>query len=442
MRNEDIDITPNSWGRAADYHRERIGHTLKKTRLEQNLTLEDVANVIRVRRVYLEAIEEGYYDKLPGEAYAIGFVRLYSSFLHIDSSRAVEQFRAEASGQNSNFELELPLVEERSTTPKLLFIIVGLLIVVLAYAAYLLGNRIISPSENNSTGESSVTTDSGQSNTQQPQTPTATTNNNTTNPPPANIEGNQSSNNQTTNLTPPITPPEQNTNQQVPSIMTNNGDEVVIMPLQSLMQGGEWQNNNPDYWRQNSLVIKYRNKDLFTQNQPAENVSDFDINAILGGGGNLVVPENIQTNNTGNSQVTNENTTQVTNEQPNAVTPNSAIVASENNNLQQTSTIADKSIEVVATSPNVELIYVIEGQEAEVRMPMLEGDVITLPTNFNLSVFAVAGDVDIIIDGKYRYSYTSDNEGDFDYVSNYGYKDFLDQGKVLGVIPAEYRKNN
>lgn len=60
------------------------------------LTLSDVSNALKIRVNYLEAIELGDYDSLPGRAFAIGYVRSIAEFLQLPSDIIVERFKAEA----------------------------------------------------------------------------------------------------------------------------------------------------------------------------------------------------------------------------------------------------------------------------------------------------------------------------------------------------------
>jgi cytoskeleton protein RodZ len=73
-----------------------LGRVLKRARLAQGYDIPDVAQRLRIRPEYLEALEEGDHAKLPGRVYAIGFVRTYSSFLGLDSAVAIERFKSEA----------------------------------------------------------------------------------------------------------------------------------------------------------------------------------------------------------------------------------------------------------------------------------------------------------------------------------------------------------
>ena len=60
-----------------------VGEILRREREKQGLSIADVAGETSIRDVYLEAIEKGDYDALPGDVYAKGFIRNYSKFLQI-----------------------------------------------------------------------------------------------------------------------------------------------------------------------------------------------------------------------------------------------------------------------------------------------------------------------------------------------------------------------
>lgn len=57
------------------------------------MTLGAVEAATRIRKVYLEAIENDEYGKLPSLAYAKGFVKNYSEFLGLNSKNMIAFFR-------------------------------------------------------------------------------------------------------------------------------------------------------------------------------------------------------------------------------------------------------------------------------------------------------------------------------------------------------------
>src|SRR3954464_10145030 len=75
----------------------RLGAELRDARVALGLSIEDLAQSLRIRRVYLVALEEGRVRDLPAPAYAVGFVRTYARALGLEEAEVVRRFR-EASG--------------------------------------------------------------------------------------------------------------------------------------------------------------------------------------------------------------------------------------------------------------------------------------------------------------------------------------------------------
>lgn len=71
----------------------RVGDELRDARVALGLSIEEMASQLRIRRPYLEALEEGRVHDLPGAAYAVGFVRAYSTALGLDADDMVRRFR-------------------------------------------------------------------------------------------------------------------------------------------------------------------------------------------------------------------------------------------------------------------------------------------------------------------------------------------------------------
>lgn len=69
-----------------------IGSALREAREQRGLELGDVEDATRIRATYLAALEDERFDRLPGRAYAKGFLRVYADFLGLDGRRLVEMF--------------------------------------------------------------------------------------------------------------------------------------------------------------------------------------------------------------------------------------------------------------------------------------------------------------------------------------------------------------
>ena len=61
---------------------------LKRVREKKGISLKDIAESTNIRIYMLSALEDGEYRKLPGRAYAIGFLREYAKYLGIDYQTA------------------------------------------------------------------------------------------------------------------------------------------------------------------------------------------------------------------------------------------------------------------------------------------------------------------------------------------------------------------
>ncbi|MGE5042437.1 MAG: helix-turn-helix domain-containing protein [Candidatus Levyibacteriota bacterium] len=72
-----------------------LSDILKQERERKNLTVEDVVKATKIRQEFIRAIEQGNFDRLPSESYALGFVKNYAQFLGISSLRAAALFRRE-----------------------------------------------------------------------------------------------------------------------------------------------------------------------------------------------------------------------------------------------------------------------------------------------------------------------------------------------------------
>lgn len=65
-------------------HREEIARRLNEARLAAGLTLRDIAESLRIKPVYLQAIEAGQFERLPALPQTIGFTRAYAKHLDVD----------------------------------------------------------------------------------------------------------------------------------------------------------------------------------------------------------------------------------------------------------------------------------------------------------------------------------------------------------------------
>jgi len=129
----------------------KISEILHDTRIEKGYNLEQVVRATKIKKLFLVAIENGEYEKLPSESYALGFVKNYASLLGIDKVKAAALFRREYEGSKNKM---LPTFksQEKSVKRIVIFtprnIIIGLVILVIfgyigiQYSSFFFGPRL------------------------------------------------------------------------------------------------------------------------------------------------------------------------------------------------------------------------------------------------------------------------------------------------------------
>ncbi|PKM87233.1 hypothetical protein CVU83_03220, partial [Candidatus Falkowbacteria bacterium HGW-Falkowbacteria-2] len=68
---------------------ERAGEKLRRAREDKKATLEDAAQILRIRVEYLAALENEEYDRLPSGLYGRQFLKEYSQLLKLDYRKLV-----------------------------------------------------------------------------------------------------------------------------------------------------------------------------------------------------------------------------------------------------------------------------------------------------------------------------------------------------------------
>jgi cytoskeleton protein RodZ len=115
----------------------RVGEELRDSRLSLGLSVEEMAQRLRIRRPYLEALEEGRVRDLPGPAYAVGFVRAYAVALGLDADEMVRRFRdLSGAAVNGKTNLVFPEPVPERGVPAGAVVVVGAVLAIGAYVAW------------------------------------------------------------------------------------------------------------------------------------------------------------------------------------------------------------------------------------------------------------------------------------------------------------------
>jgi len=109
---------------------------LRRARMTAGYELADIASALRIRLLYLEALEEGRFGDLPGTVYAAGFLRSYSEFLGLDPEEMVDRLKRETMSGAARRDLTFPMPPKEGRNPKPWLVLVVLLVAGLAYGGW------------------------------------------------------------------------------------------------------------------------------------------------------------------------------------------------------------------------------------------------------------------------------------------------------------------
>lgn len=116
-----------------------LGEALKAIRHDQGLTLQELAEKTRVRRAYLEAIEEMRLDALPSRPFTIGYIRAYATALGLDPDLATERFKADEPVLDEPLRAPLGLIDEKD--PRVAIFLAGALVIIAAIVTWNVAQR-------------------------------------------------------------------------------------------------------------------------------------------------------------------------------------------------------------------------------------------------------------------------------------------------------------
>lgn len=69
-----------------------LGEYLRQVRTEKNISLNDIQEATKIRKHYLEAIENGDFEAIPGEVYRKGFLVNYANAIGLDGQEILARY--------------------------------------------------------------------------------------------------------------------------------------------------------------------------------------------------------------------------------------------------------------------------------------------------------------------------------------------------------------
>ena len=119
-----------------DESRIDISTVLRQQRERLGLSITDISRQLKIREPYLQAIEDGAFDQLPGQTYVTGFVRSYADFLGLNGDRAATLIRPETITLGKPHRLVVPSAPPEGRIPGGAVILVALVLTASAYGGW------------------------------------------------------------------------------------------------------------------------------------------------------------------------------------------------------------------------------------------------------------------------------------------------------------------
>jgi cytoskeleton protein RodZ len=121
-----------------------LGERFRAAREARGLTLSDVSDQLRIRAVYLAAIEEENWSAIGAAVYARGFLRTYARFLGLEPEESVAAFNASSGAASpstpapmaASGEPPAPIAGSRSSLSPVLWIAGAVAVLLVAYVVY------------------------------------------------------------------------------------------------------------------------------------------------------------------------------------------------------------------------------------------------------------------------------------------------------------------
>jgi cytoskeletal protein RodZ len=117
----------------------KLGRQLRQAREEQKIDLQSVCDSLKIRRFFLECIENGRFDQLPGTVYTVGFIKSYAQYLGLDVTQELEYITSLSCQTPEKVQDRSYLLRQntRSVSAGVIMTSIALLVVFIAVFAYI-----------------------------------------------------------------------------------------------------------------------------------------------------------------------------------------------------------------------------------------------------------------------------------------------------------------
>jgi cytoskeletal protein RodZ len=122
-----------------------FGEHLRREREMRGVSLAEISSATRISTKFLEAIENGQWDRLPGGAFNRGYIRSTSRYLGLDEDSMVAEYALETNGNGTHRSVSHVSRAQpgRSYRPSVRSAVVIAALVVLIGLAWLVVSKIV-----------------------------------------------------------------------------------------------------------------------------------------------------------------------------------------------------------------------------------------------------------------------------------------------------------
>jgi cytoskeleton protein RodZ len=113
-----------------------VGTLLRERREELGFDLDAIGEALRIKPIYLAAIEQGRAEDLPGPTYAIGFIRAYAQLLDLDSDHILDTYKVECADVPARPDLSFPVALDARSLPRGPILLVGMILAACGYGTW------------------------------------------------------------------------------------------------------------------------------------------------------------------------------------------------------------------------------------------------------------------------------------------------------------------
>jgi cytoskeleton protein RodZ len=113
-----------------------VGEMLRERREALALDLETAGAALRIKPIYLVALEQGRAQDLPGPTYVVGFIRAYAHYLGFDGGWMLDRYKAETAEVGLRPDLSLPVPLSDRSLPGGPILLVAVILALCGYGTW------------------------------------------------------------------------------------------------------------------------------------------------------------------------------------------------------------------------------------------------------------------------------------------------------------------